>query len=126
MEHETPQTEVIRLIREQNRTREDEVFGGLSPVERAEYNKKSQRINDLEILLRCNSVLRKAPAFDVAHAKQQTTQWTKAPEVDLPQEDARQPYDSREKDASQAATRSPKKKRRNGNDPGLRKSGRDT
>ena len=43
--------ELKRLRAEQGKTRQDEVFGGLSPAERAAYNRKTKRINDLEIEL---------------------------------------------------------------------------
>ena len=45
---ETPQSELIRLRREQSKTREDEVFLGSSAAERAAYEKKEDRINELE------------------------------------------------------------------------------
>jgi len=48
MVEEKPQSELIRLRKEQNKTRRDEVFGGLSPAELAEYDGKAQRIHELE------------------------------------------------------------------------------
>jgi hypothetical protein len=45
---ETRQSELMRLRREQRKTREDEVFLGSSAAERAEYEKKEDRINELE------------------------------------------------------------------------------
>lgn len=45
---ETRQSELMRLRREQRNTREDEVFLGSSAAERAEYEKKEDRINELE------------------------------------------------------------------------------
>ena len=45
---ETPQSELIRLRRERSKTREDEVFLGSWAAERAEYEKKEDRINELE------------------------------------------------------------------------------
>ena len=48
MLEEKPQFELIRLRKEQNKARQDEVFGGLSPAERAEYNGKAERIHELE------------------------------------------------------------------------------
>lgn len=47
---ESPQAELFRLTREQIQSRLDEVFGGLSPSERNEYDGKTKRINELEIL----------------------------------------------------------------------------
>lgn len=38
----------LRMNREQRKTREDEVFLGSSAAERAEYEKKEDRINELE------------------------------------------------------------------------------
>jgi hypothetical protein len=49
MAKENPESELTRLRKEQNKTQQDEVFGGLSPAERAEYNGKAKRINELEI-----------------------------------------------------------------------------
>jgi hypothetical protein len=51
MAKEKPQSELARLRAEQNKALEDEVFGGLSRAERAEYNGKTKRINELEIAL---------------------------------------------------------------------------
>ena len=51
MPKEKPGCELKRLRAEQGKTRQDEIFGGLSPAERAAYNRKTNRINDLEIEL---------------------------------------------------------------------------
>jgi|HubBroStandDraft_5_1064220.scaffolds.fasta_scaffold782937_1 hypothetical protein len=48
MSDETRQTELIRLRREQRKTREDEVFLGSSAAERVEYDKKEDRIREIE------------------------------------------------------------------------------
>jgi hypothetical protein len=48
MENETRESELIRLRREQRKTREDEVFLGSSAAERAEYENKEDRIHVLE------------------------------------------------------------------------------
>jgi hypothetical protein len=48
MGHETPQFELARLRKEQNKARQDEVFGGLTPAERTEYDERKKRINELE------------------------------------------------------------------------------
>jgi|SRR5690349_899472 len=45
---ETPQKELIRLRKEQGKARRDEVFGGFSPVERAAYDARNNRIQQLE------------------------------------------------------------------------------
>jgi hypothetical protein len=48
MAQEKPESELTRLRKEQNKARRDEVFGGMSPVELAEYNGKAERIHELE------------------------------------------------------------------------------
>jgi hypothetical protein len=48
MVEEKPQSELMRLRKEQNKTRRDEVFGGLSSAELAEYEGKAERIHELE------------------------------------------------------------------------------
>ncbi|MCU1304318.1 MAG: hypothetical protein JWQ87_4602 [Candidatus Sulfotelmatobacter sp.] len=45
------QSELTRLIGDQDKARNDQVFGGLSPAERAEYDRKAERIHDLESVL---------------------------------------------------------------------------
>jgi len=47
---EQPESELKRLRNEQSKARQDEVFGGLSHAERAEYNGKAERIHELERL----------------------------------------------------------------------------
>jgi hypothetical protein len=46
---ESPNSELARLRTEQSKTRQDEVFGGLSHAEQAEYEGRQKRIHDLEI-----------------------------------------------------------------------------
>ena len=48
MKNEFQQTELLRLRNEQAKTRRDELFGGLSPAERAAYDRKQRRIHELE------------------------------------------------------------------------------
>lgn len=48
MRNETRESELIRLHREQRKTREDEVFLGSSAAERVDYQKKDNRIHELE------------------------------------------------------------------------------
>jgi hypothetical protein len=48
MKYATPEDELIRLRKEQGKTREDEVFGGLSSAEQAAYETKENRIHELE------------------------------------------------------------------------------
>jgi hypothetical protein len=48
MKYATPEDELIRLRKEQVKTRQDEVFGGLSSAEQAAYETKEDRIHELE------------------------------------------------------------------------------
>jgi len=48
MKYATPEDELIRLRKEQVKTRQDEVFGGLSPAEQVAYEIKEERIHGLE------------------------------------------------------------------------------
>ncbi len=48
VEHEPAQSELSRLRKEQAKTLRDEVFGGLSSTERVAYNRKQDRIRELE------------------------------------------------------------------------------
>jgi len=48
MQYETPESELTRLRGEQSKFREDWVFGGLSPAERAAYEENRDRIHELE------------------------------------------------------------------------------
>jgi hypothetical protein len=49
MGKEKPESELAQLQKEQSKTKRDEVFGGLSDEERAEYDRKTKRINELVI-----------------------------------------------------------------------------
>lgn len=101
MAKETRASELKRLRKEQEKTRRDEVFGGLSPVERAEYDVKSDRINKLEIEISASAAADKGAK--AANARQQL-EWNKPAETDIPQAEARQPYRSREKDSPNRST----------------------
>ena len=48
MKSETPQLELVRLRKQQAKTRADEVFGGLDSEERAAYGLRQDRIRELE------------------------------------------------------------------------------
>jgi hypothetical protein len=48
MENETPRAELMRLLKAQLKARQNEVFGGLSHAEQAEYNRRAERICELE------------------------------------------------------------------------------
>jgi hypothetical protein len=59
MAREKHEFELKRLRTEQSKTRQDEVFGGLSPAELAEYNRKSERIHELESEIHASAVAEK-------------------------------------------------------------------
>jgi len=59
MVQKTSQSELTRLRKEQNKARQNEVFGGLSPAERAEYNGKAERIHKLESEIQASTVAEK-------------------------------------------------------------------
>jgi len=46
--YESEKSEIVRLRREQAQTRRDEIFGGLSTAERDAYERKQERIRELE------------------------------------------------------------------------------
>lgn len=85
MEKEQPKSELERLQKEQRKTRQDEVFGGLTKAEIARYDAKAKRISELEAELGASAAKR-----------EQERQWNKEPETDIPQLQARQPYRDRE------------------------------
>jgi hypothetical protein len=104
MDRETPRAELLRLLKELRKTRQDEIFGGLSLSERADYDKKANRISELELLLDITSLsLFSEPDLDNRGA------WDKISETETAQSLARQPYRDREKDSrgSQAESESP-------------------
>jgi len=47
MNEENPQSELARLLQEQTKTRQREVYGGLSHAEKTEYNRRAERIREL-------------------------------------------------------------------------------
>jgi hypothetical protein len=51
MAKENRESELARLRNEEKKTCRDEVYGGLTIAERAEYNRAIRRINELEIKL---------------------------------------------------------------------------
>ena len=59
MAKEKSESELRRLRTEQGKTRRDEVFGGLLPAERAEYDKKAERIRILEGQIQKSAVAKK-------------------------------------------------------------------
>jgi hypothetical protein len=48
MEDETPHAELLRLRKAQDKARQDEVYGGMSHAEKAEYYSRAERIRELE------------------------------------------------------------------------------
>ena len=57
------QSELTLLLKDQNKARQDEVFGGLSPAERAEYNGRAERIHKLESEIRASAVAERRLQF---------------------------------------------------------------
>ena len=82
MRYETPYSALIRLREEQTKTREDEVFLGLSPAERAQYDQKAQRINALEMKLRMSNISEKST--ERGAALDQRSLWNQQSETDTP------------------------------------------
>jgi hypothetical protein len=101
MAKEKPESELKRLRKEQNKTLQDEVFGGLSPAERSEYDRKTKRINELESERQASAVAERSSESAKA---EQRLQWNKEPETDTPQGEAHQSYRSREKDSTDRST----------------------
>ena len=91
---EKPEAELKRLLKEQTKARQDEVFGGHSPAERAEYEGRADRIHALESEIQASADSKKG---SLSAKAEQERQWNKAPEKDTPQAEAHQPYRSREK-----------------------------
>ena len=69
---EKPESELRRLRVEQDKTRRDEVFGGLSPAERAEYEKKANRIRTLESQIQASAVAKKSSQNATATRRRQS------------------------------------------------------
>src|SRR5580692_11663956 len=90
MENESPSTELERLRERRLVIRRNEVYGGLSKAERAEYEAVARRIDAL---------IKAIALFDRAQAAETRVE---SPETDTPQNGARQPYRSREKDSTTA------------------------
>jgi hypothetical protein len=105
MAKEKSESELKRLRTEQNKTRQDEVFGGLSPAERAEYEGKSERIHELESEIQASAVAEKRSQSAKAEQKRQ---WNKEPETDTPQAEAHQPTAAEKKIRRTALTDSRK------------------
>jgi hypothetical protein len=96
------QSELTRLRKQQDKARQDEVFGGLSHVERAEYEARANRINDVEIELQTKGG--KPSSQSDLTAAEQKREWDKNSKTDTPQSKPRQTYRSREEDSANAFT----------------------
>ena len=94
---ENPQSELARLRKRQRQARQDEVFGGFSKSERAEYDRRAERINELDAQLQTLASADKAAA-------EQRGEWNKKSETDTPQSEGRQPYRMREQGSTNAST----------------------
>jgi hypothetical protein len=105
--NEKPEFELRRLRTEQEKTRQDEVFLGLLPAERAGYNRRRERIRRLEGEIQTIAIAEKTSQFAKA---EQRHQWKEESETDTPQAVARQPYRNREKDSEDASRDSTKKR----------------
>jgi hypothetical protein len=68
MAPEKREAELKRLRKEQSKARQDEVFGGWSRAERAEYIRKEERIHELESDTQVSAVT--ATISDSANAEQ--------------------------------------------------------
>jgi hypothetical protein len=93
MEDETLSAELARLRDQQFSARQNEVYGGLSKVEQADYDARAKRIYELTKQVEAIASSSRAQA-------EQRREWNKSSETDTPQSEARQPYRSREKDST--------------------------
>jgi hypothetical protein len=101
---ENPRSELARLREEQRQARQDEVYGGFSESERAEYDTRAERIFELDAQLMTMTSADEAAA-------EQRRDWNKKSETDTPQSEGRQPYGTRELDSTNAFTDSLKTSR---------------
>jgi hypothetical protein len=87
------QSELTRLRKEQNKARQDEVFGGFSDREQEEYDENVERIHELERERQGGAISNGRLQFATAEHRRQ---WNKDSQTDTPQSEAHQPYRSRE------------------------------
>jgi hypothetical protein len=92
-----PKSELARLRKKQRQAQQDEVYGGFSESERAEYDSRAERINEL------GAQLHTVTSTDEA-AAQQRHEWNKKWGTDTPQSEDRQPYRTREQDSTNPST----------------------
>ena len=100
------QSELTRLRKQQAKARQDEIFGGLSRAERAEYDARANRIRDVETELELHTRPAEPGSSSDRLAAAQRREWEKKSATDTPQSEAHQPYRSREKDSANAFTNS--------------------
>lgn len=98
---ESLSTELARLREEQRQARQDEVYGGFSKSERAEYDTKEERIHELD-----SQMLTITSAVEAA--SKQRREWNRKSETDTAQTEGRQPYRTREMGSTNAYTDSSK------------------
>jgi hypothetical protein len=99
MANQSLQSELTRLRKQQAKARQDEIFGGFSRAERAEYDARANRIHDVETELELHTKpAERGSSFGMTAAGQRR-EWDKKSETDIPQSKAHQPYRSREKDS---------------------------
>lgn len=113
MAEEYPEFELKRLQAEQSKTRRDEVFGGLSLAERAEYNRKTKRIDQLIRDIAANAAANQRLR---STKLEQERQWSKDAETDTHQDEARQSYRSRETSYTEASAASKRKRAKGRNE----------
>jgi hypothetical protein len=82
MKRETPECELSRLRKEQSDNRVEEVFGGFSRTERAAYDRKEERIRELESEVQASAVAKKHSQSAKAEKR---LGWIKPSETDSPQ-----------------------------------------
>ena len=62
MANQSLQSELTRLRKQQAKARQDEIFGGFSRAERAEYDARANRIHDVETELQIRSAGEHCPS----------------------------------------------------------------
>jgi hypothetical protein len=72
------QSELTRLRKQQAKARQDEVFGGLSRAERAEYDARANRIHDVETELELHTRPAEPGSSSDRLAAAQRREWEKS------------------------------------------------
>jgi hypothetical protein len=97
MANQSLQSELTRLRKQQAKARQDEVFGGFSRAERAEYDARANRIHDVETELELYTKPAERGSSSDILAVGHRREREKKSETDTPQSKAHPPYRSREK-----------------------------